>query len=101
MNVKDRLIAGLAKKDADTLQKFVLKVLDMGMSYWGPEANKAMSESNTLGTHDKEADVAEVTYNHAFRQWHLLAQTRNNVIAWLDPTRRLPDGDKAVEGEDK
>lgn len=96
MSMAKRLIEGMSKKDANHIEKFISKVLDMSITHWADEANKRFKEAHVADAAKDDEDESEEmqAYYVAFRNWHALRQTQNGFKAWLDPTRRLPGEDE-------
>lgn len=94
MSVAKKLIDGMSKKDADQIEKFVTKVLDMSVEYWADETNKRFKESGLPNEGDEEETEETRAYHAAFQNWHALRQTQNGFKAWLDPTKKLPGEDE-------
>lgn len=97
MGVAKKLIDGMSKKDADHIEKFISKVLDMSIKHWESETNKRFKAAAPKGfDSDEEPSEEAQAYYEVFRNWHALMQTKNGFKDWLDPLRPLPRAEHEV-----
>ncbi len=86
MSEEEIVVAALAKKDADFVEKFVGRVLKLSSENWGKRANEAFAKSPGAES-DEE-------YNEAFDQWHRLrlniVYVEDEIICGRDRTEEMP-----------